>query len=310
MTKHRGLRLIENPESEFRQYLRLWLDAIALDHSPATLRVYRQVVERFVQYLEAQGIDTMDAVQPAHLREYLLQRKAQGLRPESLHKDYRHIRAYFRWCVKQELCEKDPTRKVPPPRVPFEPRPVLSPEEVKRILAACDGSGWIARRNKALVLTALDTGMRASELLRMQVADATKETLTITGKGQKTRFVFLSSETRVCIAQYLKRMPFPIRDEEQPLWWNRQRNPLQLDGLFEAIQQISRRAGIPFSVHTLRRTYVLWSLRSGCSLEHLRALLGHSSLATLRHYLNLQADDLREAHRQHSPVNLLAKRNR
>jgi site-specific recombinase XerD len=310
MHNTRGLFTI-HAHSELRECLQLWLDTVALrTESQHTTRVYRQVASRFLQYLESQGIETLDAVQPHHVRAYLLKRKQAGVSPYTLAKDYRHLHAFWNWCLREELTTNDPFQKVEKPKLQPTLKPALTPDEVEQILQACEGKHWLRLRDKALCLLLLDTGLRIHEAHKLTVADAEQEVLLIRGKGGKQRVVFLSAEVRLAIKRYLKACPYPLTDES-PLWWGRN-GTLTLWGIMEVIEHIGKRAGLkrPLGAHTFRRTFATWSLRNGIDLEHLRQLMGHSDYSVLRQYLALVEADLKQAHQQHSPLNNLRGRKR
>lgn len=297
--------------NELQESLNLWLESMqARGLSPKTLRNYRDTVGRFVNFLESLNLTTLDAVNPPHVRRWLLHRQAQGVSSYELYNAYRQPHTFWRWCMREGLTENDPFARVEKPKVPVKVKPVLTPDEVQALLRACEGTHWLRLRDRALILTALDTGARAHELLNLTVGDASRESILITGKGQKQRMVFLSSTTRVALHKYLKACPFPLQ-QDSPLWWGRY-GALTLHGLLEAIQKVGKRAGLKghLGAHIFRRSYATWCLRSGIDLETLRQLLGHSDFSSMKHYLNLVEADLKRAHQQHSPVNALLKQKR
>lgn len=75
----------------------------------------------------------------------------------------------------------------------------------------------------------------------------------------------------------------------------------------ELLLRLSAKAGIKFSAHALRRTFVILSLRAGMDVLHLQALLGHSSLDMVSYYAQMVDDDLLESHHAHSPIDNLAR---
>ncbi len=200
--------------------------------------------------------------------------------------------------------------RVEKPKCPVQAKPPLTPEAIQRILDACNGQHWTRLRDKALAMLLLDTGLRIREAYTLKVADAKQDCLFIRGKGGKQRMVFLSPETRFALKRYLKALPYPVSDES-PLWWGT-RGALTLSGLMEVVEKMGKRAGLPkhLGCHCFRRSFAVYSLRSGIDLERLRLLMGHSDYSVLRHYLNLVETDLKEAHQRHSPLNLLVGKRR
>jgi len=299
---------IQVQESEIREAFTLWLESLeARGIAPRTLENYREGVGQFVAFLE-QHATTLDAVQPAHIRKWLIHKQRKGVSPYTVRNAYRLPRLFWRWCIKEELTTNDPFAKVEKPKVPPKVKPALTPEEVDAILNACAGKEWTRLRDRALILLLLDTGLRIHEAHALTVEDATRDTLLIKGKGGKQRVVFLSHEVRLALRRYLNACPFaPTGDA--PLWWGRF-GALTLHGLKTAVRDIGARAGLKrrLGPHAFRRTFATWSLRNGIDLEQLRQLMGHSDYTVLRQYLALVEADLKRAHQQHSPLNNLRNR--
>jgi integrase/recombinase XerD len=272
-----------------------------------TLQNYRKGVGKFVAFLERYAT-TLDAVQPAHIRKWLIEKQRKGISPNTLHNAYRHLHAFWNWCLKEELTTHNPFQKVEKPKAPAKVKPALTPDEVEAILRACEGKKWLRLRDKALILLLLDTGLRIHEAHALTVGDAKQEVLLIRGKGGKQRVVFLSVEVRLAIRRYLTACPYNLTDES-PLWWGRY-GALTLHGLKNVVKVIGKRAGLKrrLSPHAFRRTFATWSLRNGIDLEHLRQLMGHSDYTVLRQYLALVEADLKQAHQQHSPLRNLRTR--
>ena len=296
--------------SELEDAFHLWLESMqARGLSPKSLTGYASEVGQFVRFLREQlNLTTLDAVQPHHIRKWLIYRQQHGISNAQLHNDYRKPRTFWRWCLREELTTNDPFAKVEKPKLQPTLKPALTPDEVEQILQACEGKNWLRLRDKALILLLLDTGLRIHEAHKLTVADAMQDAVLIRGKGGKQRVVFLSHEVRLAIRRYLKACPYALTGNA-PLWWGKN-GALTLHGLLEVIQKIGKRAGLPkhLGAHVFRRTFATWSLRNGIDLEHLRQLMGHSDYTVLRQYLALVEADLKQAHQQHSPLNNLRHR--
>lgn len=299
----------ESYTSELTETAELWLQAVALrTGSPQTVSNYRTVIRGFIDSLHQQGVQTLAQVQPHHIRAYLHQLKAKGRRPHTLHKHYTVTRIYWNFCLREELVSHNPYTRVEKPKAPLQVKPTPSVEEVQRLLAACSGGDWMRKRDRALILLLISTGLRISEARSLTVQDAKQECLLITGKGSKQRAVFLLPEVRLALRQYLNACPHPLQPES-PLWWGRF-GPLTRDGLLEAIQKAGQRAGLKehLGAHALRRFFATESLKAGIDLEQLRRLMGHSDFTVLRHYLHLAQEDLARAHRQYNPLHTLLRK--
>ena len=77
---------------------------------------------------------------------------------------------------------------------------------------------------------------------------------------------------------------------------------LSLNGMQSVFMRISERAGIKVTPHALRRTFATLTHRAGMNLMDLQALMGHASLDMTRHYIQMEDEDLINAHREHGPI--------
>jgi site-specific recombinase XerD len=287
--------------------LELWLEALqAQRFSPRTVQNYRECVTPFVTFLQQQGCQQLEEVQPHHIRKWLIHKQAQGVSSHTLHNAYRNPRTFWNWCIREGLTEHNPFAKVEPPKREKVLKPALTPEQVEALLKACEGREWLRLRDRALILLLLDTGLRIHECHQLRVMDVVQNALIVRGKGGKQRVVVLSAEVRLALQRYLKACPYRPT-AEQPLWWGAD-GALTLHGIKLAVRKVGKRAGVKVGAHQLRRTFATWSLRNGIDLEHLRLLMGHSDLKTTQQYLALVEDDLKRAHEQYSPLRMLKQR--
>lgn len=300
-TQHRSKRT-----NSLSQLLELWLETLdARCCSQRTIVNHRGCVGKFIEFLNQETPDcTPEDVGPEHIRRWIIKRRNDGISSHTLHDDFRNPRTFWNWMLFEELTENNPFAKVQPPRKEKLLKPDLTPEQVDALLQATSGKQWFELRDRALILLLLDTGLRIHEAHRLTPACIGNDSLIIRGKGGKQRFVYLSPQVRLAIHRYLKFCPYEIGDDD-PLWRGFQ-GPYSLNGLQQSVRTVGERAGVtPLGPHQLRRTFATWSLRSGCDIETLRRLMGHSSLAILQQYLSLVENDLKNAHEKHSPIRQL-----
>jgi site-specific recombinase XerD len=261
----------------------------------ATLYGYRFWLGRFQQ-------EVGEAVDAVSVRRFFTQLHDRGLAQASLHKAYRVVKTFLRWCVDTGSISQDPMRgftiRVPKalPQVPTE-------EEVRAVLQRCSTVGFIGKRNRALILVLADAGLRASEVLHLLVEDwnpAERSLLIRSGKGRKDRVCFLSPTTVRAIREYLSARLQVGREDF--LFVNAQNQPLKKRHLLQTFHRLSKRAGLPphrrIHPHALRHFAATSWLRNGVGLDEVRRLLGHESLATTLRYSSLVSSDLQAAHKR------------
>ena len=191
------------------------------------------------------------------------------------------------------------------PKVPVEILEPVKSDEVLQLLSFCDTKSMLGLRDCAIILTLMDTGIRASELLAINNKDLDLRNGKIIirkGKGDKYRIVFISEKTQRLIRAYLNE-----RSDFSPvLWITKTGTQLQYSGLRQIIRRRSKDANIDSpSLHSFRRYFALQMLRSGVDIFSLQKLMGHSDIQILRRYLQQTEEDIRSAHQLGGPVNRL-----
>ena len=278
----------------------------AMRCTPKTLEHYEYTLGSFTDYLAQQGISDVADITAHHIRAYLVSLQRRDLADTTQHIHARGIRAWLNWLVAEGELETSPMKRVAMPRLEKRIPPPFSPQEVQTLLAACDRRTELGARNYAIILTLLDTGLRAAEFCSLHVGDLDMRSglCTVLGKGQKQRTVRVGAKARGSIVKMLGLRGDVAGDE--PLWAGRNGQPLGIHGLQTMLHRLGRRVGVmPCAPHRLRRTFALWCLRDGMDLHSLRMLMGHSTLDVLQRYLALAGEDVERAHKAHSPADKL-----
>lgn len=287
------------------------LDRQAMNCTCKTLEVYRYALGSFSAFAISEGVSHPDEISAGLIRAYLVGLQNRGLKDTTQHLHARCIKTWLNWLVNEGDLEVSPMRRVSMPKLEKRMPAPFTPEEVQRLLDCCERRTAIGARNYAIVLTLLDTGLRAEEFVKLQVGsiDMRSGMATVMGKGQKQRLVRVGNKARSAILRMLGYRVQPKPDD--PLWISyniqgRESGALSKHGMQTMIVRLGRKAHVqPCAPHRFRRTFALWCLRHGMDLHSLRMLMGHSTLAVLQRYLDLAGEDLERAHVAHSPVDRL-----
>ena len=221
-----------------------------------------------------------------------------------MHGHARAIRAWLKFCVRDELIDTNPFDKVRMPRLPKKILPALTPEEVRTVLDAC---GY--ERDRVMLLFFLDSGVRAQELCNLDVGDVDMRTGTVSvrqGKGSKDRTTHIGAKTRKALLRYL--VARGDRDKPtRPLFVSlKDGQRLTYSGAAQALRTLRQAAGVKnLTAHALRRTFAVSCLRAGMSVYVLARLMGHADIEVLRNYLPLTDDDTAAGHAAAGPVDNL-----
>ena len=287
------------------------LDKEAARCTAKTLEHYRYTVGGFLEFLKANKAHDVDEITPHHIRAYLVSLQRRGLKDTTQHAHARGMRAWLNWLVREGDLDGSPRDKVAMPRLEKRVPAPFSPEDIRSLLAHCSRTDPIGARNSAIILTLLDTGLRAAEFCSLNIGDIDMRSglTTILGKGRKMRQVRVGSKARKAILRMLGHRERGTNG--QPLWASyaghrQEYGRLSVSGLQTLLYRLGKKTGVmPCSPHRFRRTFALWCLRDGMDLHSLRMLMGHSSLTVLQRYLALAGEDVERAHRAHSPVDRL-----
>jgi integrase/recombinase XerC len=288
--------------------LRRWIDGFLVAKRAAglargTIEFYRVKLGEFVAFCKQSQITNLEVVDPTLIREWLIS-LATGHNPGGVSAYYRSLRAFLLWYEIEAAADgwRNPIKKVKAPKVPEEILEPVPLDDVWRMTDTCNSSP-IGIRDRAILLTLLDTGVRAAELLAANVEDLEPLNGALTvqrGKGGKGRVVFAGQNTRRALRAWLKaRGPIP-----GALFTNLQGERLKYQGLVSVLRRRAIAAGVQPSPmpHDFRRAFALAMLRGGANVLSIQRLLGHSDLSVLKRYIKQNAEDLRAAHAASSPV--------
>lgn len=294
--------------SALREFL---LEGQARQFTRATLDHYRGRLGGFVRWAEAEGCPHIGAVTPSLLRAYLVHLQSRGLASNTQHTHARALRAFLNFCKREGMIDANPFDKVKMPKAARVDKPALTPAEVRRLAAASSKP-----RDLALLLVALDTGARASELCALNVGDLDLDALTVTihqGKGRKDRTVYIGARTARAVGRYLRaREPVGAGADAALFISETTTNAggrLSRWGVRGIVQALGKAAGVAgVHPHRLRRTFAVTCLRAGMDVYTLARLMGHAGIDTLREYVASIGDELQQSHRQAAPVDRLLKK--
>ncbi|WP_297215190.1 site-specific integrase [Thermoplasma sp.] len=154
------------------------------------------------------------------------------------------------------------------------------------------------RRNRVMILLALNSGLRRSEICNLKVIDIHPSYISvINGKGGKDRDVYLDEYTREEISKYLSMR----NHQECPYVFTTRKGKITEAYMGNIAMDIRKSTGIDFSWHKCRHTYAKNLLRNNIDLETIRQMLGHANLSTTQVYSQLDSGEAMERIREKKP---------
>ena len=274
--------------------------------SPNTLIYYQYRLRAFQSYLDQNGTSCAPReVTPRVIREFIndeIERHSASTANHSV----TTLRALFSFLVSDGFLATSPMAGVKKVRCRKALIETFTPEQIEAIIATCDKS-FTGVRDRAIVLTLFDTGLRASELCGLTLDDVSwrEQTMVVVGKGDCERVVSFGKVARQVLALYIARRG---ELETNAFFVTQFGDPIDRYRLSDIIGSRCRQAdvaGIRCSPHTLRHTFAVTYLRNGGDVFSLQKLLGHADLAMTKCYCQLSQTDALDKHRAHSPGDTL-----
>jgi integrase/recombinase XerC/integrase/recombinase XerD len=178
---------------------------------------------------------------------------------------------------------------------------VLKPAEVAAVLEAIPSSTPLELRDRALFEVAYAAGLRAEEIVNLDVTDldADSEHLRVEGKGSKTRVVPAGEPAWRAVSRYLERgRPALARDQESALFLSKSGRRLSTSDVRRRLAAWVRRAAVQGGVspHTLRHSFATHLLEGGADLRSIQELLGHATISTTQTYTRVESGRLKKVY--------------
>ncbi|ABY38773.1 tyrosine recombinase XerC [Brucella suis] len=281
--------------------------------SDNTLIAYERDTRQFLQFLtghlgEPPSLKEIGNLRIADLRSFLANRRNDGAGARTLGRGLAGVRSLLRHLEKRGLVNAAGASAMRAPRQPKSlPKP-LTADDARRLVSA-DGQmaeePWIAARNAAVLTLLYGCGLRISEALGLSgdaLSDPSARSMTITGKGSKTRLVPLLPAVHKAVAQYRALCPFDL-SAGQPLFRGAKGGPLHAAIIQREMQKLRAGLGLPDSAtpHALRHSFATHLLGRGGDLRTIQELLGHASLSTTQVYTGVDTQRLLEVYDKTHP---------
>ncbi len=301
-------------QSEIAKKINEFLDYLAVEKgcSPLTIRNYRHYLSRFDNWMASSGIrETLKDINQEIVRQYRiylanleggdegnLSRRTQGYHVIAL-------RSFLKWLIKRDFNVMSP-EKIDLPKVPERQVKFLTGEQVDRLLNSPSLSTLQGKRDKAILEVLFSTGLRVSELTKLnrEKVDLERREFGIIGKGGRARVVFLSNRAAEWVKKYLGERS----DHYSPLFIRHkgkidpatpdEKTRLTPRSVQRLIKKYGRKIKLPVEVtpHVLRHSFATDLLMAGADLRSVQEMLGHKNISTTQIYTHVTNKQLRDIH--------------
>ena len=265
-----------------------------------TLQQYSREIYNMLDFLgkRLEDITAMD------LRYYYaVMRERRGIQMSTMQTRIHYLSSFWDFLTLEKLVPDNPVRRIGGLKVETTVKKPFGPEELEALRLHCDRS-----RDRALVEFLLATGLRVSELCKLDVGDIDfyKMEFYVHGKGGKERLCLLDDVAKFHLKRYLRdRMRRERMSEDdlrrQPLFVAAKapHTRMTIAGVQYLLKELGRKASVEnVHPHRFRRTFACDMIGRGMPVEQLMVLMGHSKIETTMIYVTVKTSSVREAYRR------------
>jgi len=270
---------------------------------------YLRDLEKLTDYLQlSETLKNPQEIEVSDLQNFLQWITELGLTSTSQTRIVSGIRAFYKYCLLEDIVKKDPSQLIEAPKIKRTLPDVLSSEEIDAIIGQIDLSKPEGGRNKAILEIMYGCGLRVSEVVDLRISQLYLDVgyIRVIGKGDKERLVPVGAEAIKYLNIYLKQLRNKITTipgNEDIVFLNRRGKKLTRVMIFHIIKELTARAGIHKTVspHTFRHSFATHLIEGGANLRAVQEMLGHENITTTEIYTHLDRDFLRKTLEQYHP---------
>lgn len=287
-----------------------------------TLIAYEHDVAGFLGFMATYlgappTLEALSKLKPSEFRAWLAEKARQGAARSSTARAFSSVRSFFRFLDKRGLAHNASIGAIQTPKLPHSVPKALSERDMNELLDSADDGppesareSWVDLRDSAILLLLYGAGLRIGEALGLSIGqvealiDHGEDTLSITGKGNKTRLVPLLPQTLEALAAYRDSCPAlkPL-PANHAFFLGARGGPLDPAIVQKRVRDLRHQLGLADSVtpHAFRHSFATHLLGAGGDLRTIQELLGHASLSTTQRYTDVDAARLSEVYRSAHP---------
>jgi integrase/recombinase XerD len=295
----------ESYKKGFKAYLQL--EKSLSDNS---VEAYLRDIELFTRFMqENDHLQSPAEIVLKDLQQFLKWISDLGMMASSQARIISGLRAFYKYCLLEQISDKDPTTLLESPKLKRALPDTLSFEEIENMIGQIDLSKPEGGRNKAILETMYSCGLRVSEVVGLRISQIYPDLgfIRVTGKGDKERLIPIGSDAIKYIGIYrnLIRTHLDIqKGNEDILFLNKRGSKLSRVMIFYIIKELALKAGIKkvVSPHTFRHSFATHLVEGGADLRAVQEMLGHASITTTEIYTHLDREFLRKTLEKYHPA--------
>lgn len=258
--------------------------------SQNTVAAYQNDLTQLAGFVASEQAKGITATREQLLLAYLAHLKGKGYSPATSARKVASARSFFKYLVETGQLKENPIRNLASPPVNKKAPRILSQAEYVQLLAVPQSlSTPEARRDVVMLEVLYATGLRATEVVSLQLSDIDLERGILTCRqGKSQRQIHLASEVCQLIRDYIAngRLDLLYNEKETALFLNRRGNQLTRQGFWQIVKNYAVKADLGDRVtpHTLRHSFAVRKMQSGADLRSVQQALGHAYISSTRVY--------------------------
>lgn len=260
--------------------------------SPLTREHYARDIRLLLDAAKDQALDSLDAT---HIRRYIAGLHGRGLSGKSIARCLSAWRGFFNFLIQRKGFDSNPCSGLKAPKSPRTLPQALSTDQAVS-LVAIEGDDCLTLRDRAILELFYSSGLRLAELIGLDInaLDLDNGTVTVTGKGSKTRIVPMGSHAILAIRKWLVARAAIPQVDAQAVFVSQHGKRLTSRAIQYRIKQWAIRQGINADVHPhmLRHSFATHVLQSSGDLRAVQEMLGHANISTTQVYTHLDFQHL------------------
>ena len=274
-------------------------------YSNNTVIAYEDNINKFMKYLNKNGVNDIDKVDYAIIRNYLNYLFNLKYNSKSICRHISSLRSFFKYLLNEQIIVNNPMSLISNPKVEKKLPKYISYDDIEKILNTPNEKTDIGIRDSLILELLYVTGIRVSELVNMKLKNINTydKTIKINGKGNKERIVMYGSRCQDLLGKYLNIRKKINKNKLEYLILSKtgkQINPREIRYIIDRISQECH-INMHISPHVFRHTFATHLLNEGADLRSVQKLLGHENLSTTTIYTHLSNEKLRQDYLQAHP---------
>jgi tyrosine recombinase XerC len=270
--------------------------------SDCSVRSYKTDLEEFNSFLEKNGKKSFAEIDRKDIRGFMGELLSYGYKKSSVSRKLSAIKSFCKFLEKNKILKRNPSLSIKTPKTEKRIPSFLSEEEVTEMLDSFELKTDLDVRNRAILELLYATGIRASELVNLNLSmfDINSKLLRVYGKGKKERILPVPKVA----FKFLNRYVSEVRGYDNgALFLSKSGKRLVQRDLQRIVKkEIEKVATLNrMSPHTLRHTFATHLLNRGANLRVVQELLGHESLSTTQIYTHVSVEKLKEEYKKTHP---------